>query len=295
MACYSDIIARQIEGASPVLLSVDVEDYYHYVSDGETVRERYGLPTTVEHNLTRLLALFDSLAVNATLFTLSSLAPRIAALLREAAAAGHEIASHGHSHARITGQTPTQFRDDIRRSKWILEDIAGVPILGYRAPTFSVTPRTMWALDILREVGFSYDSSVCPLRTFAYGIPEAPEQPHMLLNGLVEVPLSVAHVAGRRLMVSGGFYLRAYPLWLLRALIRRRDADLPLVLYIHPWEWADPQLNLWDLGVAHPELEWNKTLMKRVVTHARAKAFDRFSSLLAALPPGRPLATVLPR
>ena len=115
-----------------------------------------------------------------------------------------------------------------------------------------MTEESLWTLDEIREAGFDYDSSVCPVKNFAYGVPDAPECPHLLHNGLLEIPLTQTKLFGYRFMVGGGFYLRVYPFWLTRLLLRRRDRSLPRVFYFHTWEYEDRRLNLWDLGVDLP-------------------------------------------
>src|SRR5690606_22306010 len=174
---------------------------------------------------------------------------RIAPVIRRMVAEGHEIASHGSSHQQITRQDPATFRADLAESKDTLEQIAGVAVESYRAPIFSVTDRTLWALDVMGELGIRYDSSVAPVKNFAYGILDAPRRPHRLRNGLIEVPMSAVAVGPLRLMLGGGFYLRLYPLWLHRLLFACRDARLGRVLYLHPWELDGREYNPWDCGV----------------------------------------------
>lgn len=280
---YTDLVEKTFRLPITNILSVDVEDYYNYVPDGEDVFASYNLESRVEANLIRLLDLFDRKGCTCTFFVLSSLAARIAPLLRRISDAGHEIASHGHGHEHIGRLTPEAFESDIDKSKKILEDIIGRSVDGYRAPMFSITDNTTWALESLSEAGFKYDSSVCPVSNFAYGVPDAPEQPHTLTNGMVEIPLSSTRFLGYQFMISGGFYLRAYPSWLLKYLIKRRDRELPLVLYIHPWEWEERKYNLWDLGVRHAYLSERPRLMKFITTYNRRSAFERFSALVAAL------------
>jgi polysaccharide deacetylase family protein (PEP-CTERM system associated) len=206
---------------------------------------------------------------------------------------GHEVASHGHAHARATWIKPEDFREDVRKGKAILEDITGGEIRGYRAPYFAITEESLWALDEVREAGFAYDSSVCPVKNFAYGVPDAPEGPHRLTNGLIEIPLPQTRVLGYRFMVGGGFYLRAYPFWFTRLLLRMRDRSLPRVFYIHTWEWEDRSLNLWDLGVDLPALRWKPRLMKWITTYNRRVALERFDRLLSQWRPGIPIGTAL--
>jgi hypothetical protein len=181
----------------------------------------------------------------------------------------------------------------VRRAKATLEDLIGEEVRGYRAPYFAVTEKSLWALDEIREAGFVYDSSVCPVKNFAYGIPNAPERPHRLRNGLIEIPLPQTKLLGYRFMVGGGFYLRAYPFWLTRLLLRLRDRSLPRVFYIHTWEWEDRGLNLWDLGVDLPGLRWKPRVMKWITTYNRPIALERFDRLLSLWRPGISIRSAL--
>jgi polysaccharide deacetylase family protein (PEP-CTERM system associated) len=290
---YQSLVAEELYRPSHTYLSIDVEDYYHYAPDGEALRAKYDLPSNLPKNLNRLLDEFSHRGARATFFVLGCVAGSLRNEIERIVAEGHELASHGYSHSAIKNQDRQQFRDDIRCAKDTLEDIGGVEVVGYRAPMFSITDQTIWALDELRAAGFSYDSSVCPVKNFAYGIPSAPEQPHLLHNGMVEVPLSITKLLGYRFMVAGGFYMRAYPTWFYHMLLRLRPSDLPAVLYLHPWEWEDKKLNLWDLGVEHPSLHQRKWLMKRIVTWNRHKAWDRFRLLMSQFHSFQPLREVL--
>lgn len=179
----------------------------------------------------------------ATFFVLGWVAARHAAMVRRIVEAGHEVSSHGYAHELVATQTEQQFRDDVRKSKAILEDITGEVVLGYRAPSFSITRETIWALQVLVEEGYAYDSSVFPIIHDRYGIPGALPWPHELPTraGLLwEIPPSTAAVAGLRIPIAGGGYLRLLPFsvfcWLLRKVQREGRS---LVLYLHPWE-IDP-------------------------------------------------------
>ena len=164
---------------------------------------------------------------------------------------------------------------------------------GYRAPYFAVTEQTLWAVDEIRAAGFVYDSSVCPVKNFAYGIPDAPEGPHRLTNGLIEIPLPQTKLLGYRFMVAGGFYLRAYPFWLTKLLLRLRDRSLPRVFYIHTWELDEKRLNLWDLGVDLPGLRWKPRVMKWITTYNRGVALERYDKLLSRWRPGAPIGSAV--
>lgn len=227
-------------------LTIDVEDYYH-VSAFESVArfedwDRY--ESRVERNTRRILDLLEDHQTRATFFVLGWIAERQPKLIREIQERGHEVASHGYSHRRIYTQTPDQFREETRRSKQILEDIIGRPIIGYRAASYSITMQSLWALEILVEEGFRYDSSIFPIFRDRYGIPGFPRFPHRVqVNGsdLMEYPLSTVRIGGINVPIAGGGYLRLFPYgltrWGLRAINEREKQ--PAIVYLHPWE-IDP-------------------------------------------------------
>ena len=162
-------------------------------------------------------------------------------MVREIAGAGHEVASHGWGHRKVTSQTPEEFREDLRRSRDLLEDLVGEKILGYRAPSFSILPGFEWALDVLMEEGFVYDSSMFPVRVHpGYGYPSAPRDPHLISRdsgSLVEIPPATLKVGRLNLPAAGGAYLRFFPVALVRsALASAEDRGVPGTLYLHPWE-----------------------------------------------------------
>lgn len=227
-------------------LTVDVEEYFQ-VSNFESVLPRDGwdgLPSRVEDATRRLLDLFDARGQRATFFVLGWVARRHPGLLREIDDRGHELASHGDGHARLFALGPERFRQDLRRSRRALEDAVGRAPRGYRAPSFSITPATRWALGILAEEGFRYDSSIFPIRHPRYGWPGFPPHPVRLELGdgqlLDEYPPSTAPLGRWRLPVAGGAYLRLLPGPLFRMGFRRAVAGpRPGLLYVHPWE-IDP-------------------------------------------------------
>jgi polysaccharide deacetylase family protein (PEP-CTERM system associated) len=223
-------------------LTIDVECWYH----AENLRpvapasDWDRLETRVARNTDLLLELFDRRGVKATFFVLGDAARREPEVVRSIAARGHEVACHGWSHELVYRQTPEVFRDETRRAKAFLEDISGTAVTGYRASTFSIVERSLWALDILAEEGFLYDSSIAPVRHDRYGIPSSPRAPHLrpLRNGraIAEFPVSCGSLLGWRLPVGGGFF-RLLPLgWTRRALASR---EAPGTIYLHPWEF-DP-------------------------------------------------------
>lgn len=228
-------------------LTVDVEDYFHVSAFSDHIdRDRWDRYTCrVENNTRVLLRMFGEADVRATFFVLGWVAERYPDLVREIASDGHEVACHGYSHELVYRQTPAVFREESKRSKDILENIIQQPIKGYRAASYSITPKSTWALDILAELGFIYDSSIFPVRHDRYGMPGARREPHALKtpagHTLVEFPLSTLQAFRYRLPVAGGGYFRLFPYWFTRyALGRINNADsLPFIFYLHPWE-IDP-------------------------------------------------------
>jgi polysaccharide deacetylase family protein (PEP-CTERM system associated) len=227
-------------------LTVDVEDYFHVSAFAGAIdsSEWDGHPLRVEQNTRRLLELFDFNQVKATFFVLGWVAERLPGLISEIAGRGHEVACHGYSHQLVYNQSPELFRRETVQSKQLLEDITGAAVRGYRAASYSITERSRWALDILAEAGFVYDSSIFPVHHDRYGMPGTPEHPYNMTtdNGrsLVEFPLSTARVFGYRLPVAGGGYFRLYPYALTRAGLRQINRQgKPFIFYLHPWE-IDP-------------------------------------------------------
>ena len=197
-------------------MSIDVEDYFHVsVFDGIVPRTEWErMESRVVANTTRLLEIFDEFSVRSTFFVLGWVAERHPDLVRAIAGRGHEIASHGYAHRLVYDQTPAAFRADVRRAKQLLEDASGRPVVGYRAPSYSITARSLWALDVLLEEGYQYDSSIFPIRHDRYGIPLSGRQPYAIeRNGgtLVEVPGSTTHLGPLNLPVAGGGYFRILP------------------------------------------------------------------------------------
>jgi len=224
-------------------LTVDVEDYFQVSALAPHIArsdwER--IPCRVERNVDALLSLFAASGVRATFFTLGWIAERYPGLVKAIVAEGHELASHGYGHLRIHEQTPAEFSADIRRAKRLLEDLAGTPVKGYRAPSFSIDKRTLWAFDCIAEAGHSYSSSVYPVRHDLYGMPDAPRFPYRPRADLLEIPVTTAAVFNRNLPAGGGGYFRLLPYAASRALIRRVNEleRRSSVFYFHPWE-IDP-------------------------------------------------------
>jgi polysaccharide deacetylase family protein (PEP-CTERM system associated) len=224
-------------------LTVDVEDYFQVEAFGSRIdrAEWERLPRRVERNTQRLLDILAEADVQATFFMLGWVAQRHPALVRRIVVEGHELASHGTEHMRADRQAAEAFRTDIRASKHLLEDIGGVPVLGYRAPTFSVGRNSAWAHAILGEEGYRYSSSVYPRRHDLYGSPGAPHTAFHPLPGMIEVPLSTVRLLGIDVPASGGGYFRLFPYkfseWLVARAARTNQA--PAIFYLHPWE-IDP-------------------------------------------------------
>lgn len=235
--------------------TIDVEDYFQVAALAPAVaRDTWSTREyRCERNTDRILALLERKGVKGTFFVLGWIAERSPALVRRIAAAGHEIASHGYFHQVIYDQSPAEFRDETTRSKHLLEDLIGAAVRGYRAASFSITERSLWALDVLIDLGFEYDSSIFPIRHDRYGIPDAARAPGPVVapsgRSIVEFPMSTALWLGRPFPVSGGGYFRILPYWLTTAGLRQVNArqDLPFVFYLHPWE-VDPEQPRVEVG-----------------------------------------------
>jgi polysaccharide deacetylase family protein (PEP-CTERM system associated) len=226
-------------------LSVDVEDWFQ-VGAFETVIDRSdwdSLECRVERNTDAVMALFDGAGVKATFFTLGWVAERYPALIRRIVDAGHEIASHGYGHERVFTLTPDQFAANIERTRKLLEDASGQKVTGYRAPSFSIDQRTPWAHEILAQQGYTYSSSVAPVKHDHYGWAEAPRFAFRPVAGsdFLEIPVTTAQFGSKRLAAGGGGFFRLLPYAFSRWAIRQvnNDEQRPAVIYFHPWE-IDP-------------------------------------------------------
>jgi len=224
-------------------LTVDVEDYFQVEAFAGVINrgDWEALPRRVVRNTDRLLDIFADSGASGTFFTLGWVAERHPELVRRIVAEGHELASHGSDHYRLDQQSPAEFRDDIRRSKALLEDIGGAAVTGYRAPTFSVGVKSRWAHEILAEEGFRYSSSVYPIAHDLYGVPKAPRHPFCPLPGFIEIPLTTVRLFGRNFPTAGGGYFRLLPYAVTRTALRKAGSELrtSCVFYLHPWE-IDP-------------------------------------------------------
>jgi polysaccharide deacetylase family protein (PEP-CTERM system associated) len=226
------------------VMSVDVEDYFQVGAfENDIPRSRWEhLPLRVEANVDRILALMADTGVHGTFFTLGWVAERFPAMVRRIAEQGHEVASHGYDHVRVTNQTVGAFLADIRLTKAILEDVTGQQVIGYRAPSFSIGPKNPWAFDAILEAGYRYSSSVYPIRHDHYGFPNAPRFAQYVRPGLLEIPVTSVRAFFRNWPAAGGGYFRLLPYAISRWALRRvNDVDRkPTMFYFHPWE-VDPE------------------------------------------------------
>ncbi len=234
-------------------LTVDVEDYFQVSAfephiDRETWEK---LPCRVERNVDTLLGLLDEHRAHATFFTLGWVAQRYPALVRRIVAQGHELASHGFGHRRASDLDHAAFNDDIRRAKGLLEDLSGTAVVGYRAPSFSIGKRNLWAFECIAAAGYRYSSSIYPVQHDHYGMPDAPRFPYRVCDGLTEIPVTTARVFGRNLPAGGGGYFRLVPYHVSRwAISRVNRVDLrPAIFYFHPWEIDPEQPRVRGIGI----------------------------------------------
>ncbi len=222
-------------------MTVDVEDYFQVSAFEEQVGPgRWkDYPLRVRANTDRLLQLFSDSETKATFFMLGWVAEKEPGLVNDIVAGGHELASHGWSHRRVTTQRPDEFRADVRRTRAVLEDLGGVQVSGYRAASYSVSLDTLWALEVLADEGYRYSSSICPIRHDHYGIPGFPRFAFRLAaNGILEVPVTTLAIGGRNVPCGGGGWFRLAPYAFTRWALRRinRVERQPAVFYLHPWE-----------------------------------------------------------
>ena len=241
--------------AQPIVnaLTIDVEDYFQVSAFAPHIRrsEWDMRECRIERNMDRILALLDERGVCATFFTLGWIAERYPALVRRIVAGGHELASHGYGHERVSDLSPEAFFHDIHHAKTLLQDIAGVPVQGYRAPSFSIGHGNLWALDSLERAGYRYSSSIYPIAHDHYGMPEAPRFAHQIRAGLLEVPPTTMRLLSRNFPASGGGYFRFFPYALSRWMLRQvhRHDRAPAVFYFHPWEIDAGQPRVAGIGL----------------------------------------------
>ena len=230
------MLAPQITNA----LTIDVEDYFQVSAFAPYIgRDQWDKrECRVERNVDRILGMLGASGTSATFFTLGWVAERYPALIRRIVDSGHELASHGHGHQRASDMTSEAFLADVTRAKKLLEDVGGVVVRGYRAPSFSIGEDNLWAFDRLLEAGYVYSSSVYPIHHDHYGMPDAPRFAHRRANGLLEVPITTLRAFDRNFPSSGGGYFRLLPYAMSRWMLRRVNAEdrQSAVFYFHPWE-----------------------------------------------------------
>lgn len=221
-------------------LTIDVEDYFQVSAFAPYIArsEWDSRECRVERNVERILAMLEMRNAHATFFTLGWVAERYPGIVRRIVAGGHELASHGYGHQRASDLDVASFAADIGRAKSILEDVGGVAVHGYRAPSFSIGAGNLWAFDSLARAGYRYSSSIYPIRHDHYGMPDAPRFAHRRENGLLEIPITTLRLFERNLPSSGGGYFRLLPYALSRWMLKRVNAEdgQPAVFYFHPWE-----------------------------------------------------------
>ena len=235
-------------------LTIDVEDYFQVAAFEKVIQpstwENY--PSRVEQNTTRILDLLDTYGVKGTFFIVGWTAERFPGLVKEIVTRGHEIGCHSYQHQKIYNQTPEEFRQDTQKAKDILEQASGRPVVGYRAPTYSITKKSLWAFDILQELGFKWDSSIFPIIHDNYGIPDAPRFAYKLPNhDLIEYPISTALIWGQKIPIAGGGYFRIFPYWFTKMALAKINTveKQPFIFYLHPWEVDPEQPRIRQAGV----------------------------------------------
>ena len=221
-------------------LTIDVEDYFQVSAMAPYIRRSQwdSIECRVERNVDRILALLAQHDTRATFFTLGWVAQRYPQLVRSIVAQGHELASHGYGHERASDLSREAFTQDIVRARQLLEDVGGVAVQGYRAPSFSIGEGNLWAFDCLQQAGYRYSSSIYPIQHDHYGMPDAPRFVHAVRDGLIEIPITTLRVGQRNLPSSGGGWFRLFPYALSRWMIDRvnRQDNAPAIFYFHPWE-----------------------------------------------------------
>ncbi len=280
-------------------LSFDIEDWFQVENlRGAIDRSSWSSrPLRVEASTRRILELLAQTETRATFFFLGWVAERCPQLVREAAAAGHEIASHGYGHELVYRLAPAAFRDDVRRAKALLEDLSGQAVRGYRAPSFSITRESTWALDVLREEGYTYDSSVFPISGHdRYGFAECGTAPFTWPNGLLEIPLAVYKIRELGLPVAGGGYFRLFPYAYFRGLLARINrSGHSFVFYLHPWELDpdQPRVKV-SLGYRFRHYVNLRRTAGRLARLVQDFRFDRIDALpCAAKQPAGPMVRTL--
>ena len=239
MKARSEVVAMNLPPITNAL-TIDVEDYFQVSAMAPYIRRSDwdSRECRVEANVDRILALLARHNTRATFFTLGWVAERYPQLVRRIVAGGHELASHGHGHERASDLGRDAFTQDIVRAKGLLEDVGGVAVQGYRAPSFSIGHGNLWAFDCLLETGHRYSSSIYPIQHDHYGMPDAPRFVHAVREGLLEIPVTTVRLGERNLPSSGGGWFRLFPYALTRWMIRRVNEQdrAAAIFYFHPWE-----------------------------------------------------------
>lgn len=237
-------------------LTFDIEDYFQVEAFKQYIRyeEWPDYPRRVAENTRKIVEILDERGVKATFFMLGWVAERCPDMVKEIAANGHEIASHGYAHQMVSKQTPQEFEADLAKSLKILEPLAGTKIIGYRAPTYSIIKESFWALDLLAQYGMKYDSSIFPIRHDRYGVPEAPRFPYRIYerNGqvMIEFPVSTVRIGKWNFPIAGGGYMRLFPYAVMKFGLRRVNREgQPAIVYLHPWELDPDQPRIPNISV----------------------------------------------
>jgi len=256
-------------------LTIDVEDYFHVSAFEDVINpgDWSTCESRVVRNTRNILRILNDVRVRATFFVMGWVAEKYPDIINDIMQQGHEIGCHSYLHRKVYELTPTEFRADTRRAKEILEKLTNTKVVGYRAPSYSITKDSLWALDILEEEGFLYDSSVFPIYHDIYGIPDAPRFKYTWPeNKLTEFPISTAKVLGRNVPVAGGGYFRLLPYWLTERFLRQinEKENQPFIFYLHPWE-IDPE---------QPRIQGARLLSKFRHYNNLTKTADRFKRLL---------------
>lgn len=267
-------------------MTIDVEDYFQVSAfDNHIARESWPeMPCRVEANIDRILSLLDQAGVSATFFTLGWIAERYPAMVRRIVDNGHELASHGYGHRRASDLGRDEFMQDVARSKALLEDIGGQKVAGYRAPSFSIGKRNLWALDTLLQAGYRYSSSIYPVRHDHYGMPDAPRFAYYPngLQGLLELPVTTVRIMGRNFPAGGGGYFRFFPYQVSRWMLKRVNEHdrQPGIFYFHPWEIDPGQPRQKNIGMKtrfrhYINLDRTETRLKALTRDFRWNRMDR--------------------
>jgi polysaccharide deacetylase family protein (PEP-CTERM system associated) len=224
-------------------LTIDLEDWYQGLTSTAAQVDRWSVyEDRVVENCERLVELLGSAGVKATFFVLGYVADQFPELIKSIADSGHEIGLHSYYHQKVVNLSPDQFHEDLMQGLEAVEKASGVKVVGYRAPMFSINQTRIWALEMLRDTGFMYDSSVFPIRNIYYGFPDAPRFPYLPFEGdsFVEFPLSTVRIFGMNMPVAGGFYMRLYPYSLFKQGLKSiNKEEKPAIIYLHPWD-IDP-------------------------------------------------------